>query len=76
MASDFNSTDGTAVNVGSGRFSEGMSYGDDALRGPATSDGSVRTNDDVLAENTTTPSGVGREGHDALEGLPKDAKES
>lgn len=76
MASDFNSADGTAVNVGSRRFSEGMSYSNDALRGPATRGSNVRTNDDVLAENTAAPSGVGREGHDGLEGLPKDAKKS
>jgi len=70
VASDFNSADGSAVNVGSGRFSEGISYGNDALRGPATTDSNVRTNDDVLTRNTAAPSGVGREGHDNLEGLP------
>jgi hypothetical protein len=53
-----------------------MSDGNDALRGPATSDSSVRTNDDVLAKNTAAQSGVGREGHDNLEGLPRDAKKS
>ncbi len=76
MASDFNSADGSAVNVGSGRFSEGMSYGNDALRGPATGDSGVRTNDGVLSRNTAAPSGVGREAYDNLEGLPKDAKKS
>lgn len=53
-----------------------MSYGSDALRGPATSDSNVRTNDDLLTKNTAAPSGVGREGHDGLEGLPKGAKKS
>jgi len=69
VASDFNSADGSAVNVGSGRFAEGMSDGNDALRGPATSDSSVKTNDEVLTRNSAAPSGVGREGHDGLEGF-------
>ncbi len=76
MASDFNSADGSAVNVGSGRFAEGMSCGDDALRGPATGGSSVRTNDEVLTKNTAALSGVEREGHDNLKGLPTDAKKS
>lgn len=53
-----------------------MSYGNDALREPATSESNVRTDGEEFANNTAAPSGVGREGHDNLEGLPKDAKKS
>ena len=53
-----------------------MSYGDDALRGPATGDSNVRTDGEEFSKNTAAPSKVGREGHDGLEGLPKDAKKS
>lgn len=53
-----------------------MSYGDDALRGPATGDSNVRTDGEEFSKNTDAPSKVGREGHDGLEGLPKDAKKS
>ncbi len=53
-----------------------MTYGDDALRGLATSDSSARTNDDVRSKGTAAASGVGREGHDGLEGLSKDVKQS
>ena len=76
VASDFNSADGSKTDVGSGRFAEGMSHGDDALRGPATSESNVRTEGEGYSNNTAAPSGVGREGHDDLEGLPKDAKKS
>ena len=74
MASDFNSADENTVNVGSGRFAEGFSYGDDALRGPATSDSNVRTDGEEFNKNTAAPTDVGREGYDNLGGLPKDAK--
>ena len=50
-----------------------MSYGDDALRGPATSDSNVRIDGEQFSVNTDAPSNVGREGHDNLSGLPKDA---
>ena len=50
-----------------------MSYGNDALRDPATSDSNVRTAGEDGKNNTEVPSGVGREGKDNLEGLPKDA---
>ena len=76
VASDWNSADESKVNVGSGRLEEGMSYGDDALRGPATSDSNVRTDGEEYTKNTAAPSGVGREGHDSLGGLPKDATKS
>ncbi|EMC99188.1 hypothetical protein BAUCODRAFT_53302, partial [Baudoinia panamericana UAMH 10762] len=46
VASDFNSADGSTVNVGSGGVSDTFSKGNDALRGPATGDSA----------------GVGREG--------------
>lgn len=74
VASDWNSSDESKVNVGSGRLAEGMSYGNDALREPATSDSSLRTDGAEFSKNTIAPSGVGREGHDNLEGLPKDAR--
>ena len=50
-----------------------MSYGNDALRDPATSDSNVRTAGADGKTNTEAPSGVGREGKDNLGGLPKDA---
>ncbi|KAG6995442.1 hypothetical protein G7Y79_00045g081130 [Physcia stellaris] len=74
VASDWNSSDESKVNVGSGRLEEGMSYGNDALREPATSDSNVRTDGAEFSKNTAAPSGVGREGHDNLGGLPKDAR--
>lgn len=51
-----------------------MSYGNDALREPAASGSNVRTDGEELKHNTAAPSGVGREGHDNLGGLPRDAK--
>lgn len=61
VASDWNSSDASKVNVGSGGVEEDISYGGggSSLKGPATSDS---------AEN------VGRQAHDNLDGLPKDAK--
>ena len=53
-----------------------VSYGggSDSLRGPATSDSSVRTDGETFEKNTEEPSGgMGREGKDNLDGLPKDA---
>lgn len=54
-----------------------VSYGggsDAGLRNPATSESSVRTDGDALNTNASQPSGgVGRQGHDNLDGLPKDA---
>ena len=53
-----------------------MSYGggSDSLRGPATSDSSVRTDGEEFNKHAGQPSaGVGRQGHDNLDGLPKDA---
>jgi len=65
--SDFNSKDPSTVDVGSGRFSEGISHGNDALREPATGDSTARSADATLGE------GVGREGKDGLSGIPNDA---
>lgn len=76
MASDWNSADASKVNVGSGRVESDVSYGNgsDGLRGPATSDSSVRTDGDAFNKHAGAPSGgVGRQGHDGLDGLPKDA---
>ncbi len=60
VASDWNSSDASKVNVGSGGVEDDISYGGggSSLRGPATTD-SAET--------------VGREAHDNLDGLPKDA---
>ena len=54
-----------------------VSYGggsDAGLRNPATSESSVRMDGDAFNKNASQPSGgVGRQGHDNLDGLPKDA---
>ena len=51
--SDFNSADQRTVNVGSGgEPTGGFSYGDDALREPATGDSAVRTDANALKTNT------------------------
>ena len=77
VASDWNSSDASKVNVGSGGVESDVSYGggsDGGLRNPATSESSVRTDGDALNTNASQPSGgVGRQGHDSLDGLPKDA---
>lgn len=73
MASDWNSADASKVNVGSGGVEDDMSYGNDSLRDPATSDSNVRKDGNEFNGNTEAPSGVGREGKDNLGGLPKDA---
>jgi len=77
VASDWNSSDASKVNVGSGGVQSDVSYGggsESGLRGPATSDSSVRTDGDEFNKLSSEPSGaVGRQGHDNLDGLPKDA---
>ena len=61
------------MNVGSGEEATGkFSYGDDALREPATGDSAVRVDPDELKTNVKGH-GVGREGADDLGGLPNDA---
>lgn len=76
VASDFNSTDQSTVNVGSGRFSGAVASDEEAsgLRGPATADSSVRTSAEEWKTHTTPSSNVGRQGKEGLEGLPNDAK--
>ncbi|MCJ1374437.1 hypothetical protein MMC20_005669 [Loxospora ochrophaea] len=76
VASDWNSADATKVNVGSGGVESDISYGkgSEGLREPATSESSVRTDGEQFGVNAGAPdSGVGRQGHDNLDGLPKDA---
>ena len=71
--SDFASADGRTVNVGSGGEPTGsMSYGNDALREPASVDSAVRT-DGTANRIGTAGQGVGREAKDDLGGLPNDA---
>jgi hypothetical protein len=70
-ASDWNSADARNVNVGSSRVSSDISTGDAAssgLREPATQGSGVREAGGV------DMSGIGRQGHDGLKGLPKDSK--
>ena len=74
-ASDFNSADGSTVNVGSGRLQSDISAGgkgSDTLRGPATGESDVRVSGEEWKTNTAG-SGGGREGKDGLEGVPNDA---
>ncbi|MCJ1313497.1 hypothetical protein MMC25_007176 [Agyrium rufum] len=74
-ASDWQSADATKVNVGSGGVSSDVSTGggSDSLRGPATTTSGVREDGDQFGKNTATGEGVGRQGKDSLDGLPKDA---
>lgn len=63
VASDWQSADARNVNVGSGGVSSGVSTGageTSGLREPAS-------------KNDVDLSGVGRQGKEGLEGLPKDA---
>ncbi|KAK3722399.1 hypothetical protein LTR37_002390 [Vermiconidia calcicola] len=71
--SDFNSSDQSTVNVGSGGVpTGGMTYGNDSLREPATGDSAVRV--DESTQNTNVKGqGVGREGAEGLGGIPNDA---
>ncbi|PYI06833.1 hypothetical protein BO78DRAFT_429345 [Aspergillus sclerotiicarbonarius CBS 121057] len=74
VASDWNSLDQRTVNVGSGGI-EGPVSGENnsALRGPATASSSVRIDGNEYHKNTEPMSGVGRQGKDNLDGLPRDA---
>ncbi len=70
VASDWNSADARTVNVASGERQAEISTGDASstgLREPATGGSSVRQEDGV------DMSGVGRQGKEGLDGLPKDA---
>ncbi|OJZ88505.1 hypothetical protein ASPFODRAFT_44194 [Aspergillus luchuensis CBS 106.47] len=73
-ASDWNSMDQRTVDVGSGGR-EGPVSGENnsALREPATASSSVRVSGEEYHKNTQPMSGVGRQGKDNLEGLPRDA---
>lgn len=75
VASDWNSADASTVNVGSGGRQSDISYGggSDSLRGPATSESSVRTDGETWNKNTGAPGKFGREGVEGGDGLPKDA---
>ncbi|MCJ1431167.1 hypothetical protein MMC27_000518 [Xylographa pallens] len=78
-ASDFKSADPRTVNVGSGGVQSDISTGggSDSLRGPATSDSSVRTDGEAMGVNTSEPNeGMGRQGVDGGEDVPADAKAS
>lgn len=73
VASDWNSADARTVNVSSGDKLPDISTGDatsSGLRGPATAGSGVR------AEGGADLSGIGRQGKDGLDGLPKDAKKN
>ncbi|KAM3418622.1 hypothetical protein BST61_g4599 [Cercospora zeina] len=72
VASDFNSADQRAVNVGSGGTSGSFAHGNDALREPATGGSAVREDGDLTGRNTLGQ-GVGRQAVDGLGGLPADA---
>ena len=70
VASDWNSADARTVNVATGERQSEISTGDassSGLREPASSSSGVRE------EGGTDLSGVGRQGKDNLDGLPKDA---
>lgn len=74
-ASDWNSADQRAVNVGSGRFEGPRSgEGDSALREPATASSSVRVDGAELHQPTAPTGNVGRQGAENLNDLPSDAK--
>ncbi|KAI9813399.1 MAG: hypothetical protein M1827_004073 [Pycnora praestabilis] len=65
VASDWNSADGSKLNVGSGGVQSDVSYGkgsSSGLRGPATGDSSVRTDGEEFKTNTGADSSIGREG--------------
>jgi hypothetical protein len=71
VASDWNSADARTVNVAAGERQSEISTGDASstgLREPATGPSGVRE------EGGADLSGVGRQGEEGLDGLPKDAK--
>lgn len=71
-ASDFNSGDASTVNVGSGRFAGGVSYGNDALNDNTSAESAARVDGNAFKANTAGQ-GVGREAVEGLGGLPDDA---
>ncbi|KUL88668.1 hypothetical protein ZTR_05171 [Talaromyces verruculosus] len=75
VASDWNSFDQRTVNVGSGRVEGPVSgEGNSALRGPATVESSARVDGEELHKATAPGSGVGRQGQEGLDHIPKDAR--
>ncbi|KAL2823109.1 hypothetical protein BJX63DRAFT_6833 [Aspergillus granulosus] len=74
VASDWNSADQRAVNVGSGGLERPVSgESNSALRGPATASSSVREIGEETHRNTQPTGDVGRQAKDNLGDLPKDA---
>ncbi|KAJ5634745.1 hypothetical protein N7528_002587 [Penicillium herquei] len=73
VASDWSSADQRTVNVGSGGIEGPISYDpNNALRGPATAESSVRVDGNELHKNTA-PGKVGRQAVEGLDHLPSDA---
>lgn len=75
MPSDWNSSDARTVDVGSGGVESAVSYGGD-LREPAGGESGARTDGEAFGRDASLPQGVGREGHDGLGGLPRDARKN
>ncbi|KAK2741823.1 hypothetical protein FQN55_008110 [Onygenales sp. PD_40] len=74
-ASDLKSASMKTTGTGSGAISGSAPAGEESgLRGPATTDSSVRASGGELKTGTADMSKIGRQGKEGLEGLPKDAK--
>ncbi|KAK2802575.1 hypothetical protein FQN51_004367 [Onygenales sp. PD_10] len=74
-ASDLKSASMKTTGTGSGAISGSAPAGEESgLRGPVTTDSSVRTSGGELKTGTADMSKIGRQGKEGLEGLPKDAK--
>ncbi|RHZ54450.1 uncharacterized protein CDV56_102557 [Aspergillus thermomutatus] len=75
VASDWQSADQRAVNVGSGGL-EGPVSGESnsALRGPATAESSARKSAEELHKETQPTGKVGRQATEGLSDIPGDAK--
>ncbi|KAF4555019.1 Hypothetical protein D9617_3g020880 [Elsinoe fawcettii] len=76
VASDFNSSDATTVNLGSGSRSDKLTHGEGDLRDPVSGDSGVRTDANTALGNVQSLDNVGRQGKDGLSGLPSDALSS
>lgn len=75
VASDWNSADQRAVNVGSGGVEAPISgEHNSALREPATGGSSARVDGEVMHQLTEPGKDVGRQGKDNLEEPPTDAR--
>ncbi|RHZ70982.1 hypothetical protein CDV55_101876 [Aspergillus turcosus] len=75
VASDWQTGDQRAVNVGSGGV-QGPVSGESnrALRGPATAESSARKSAEELHTETQPTGDVGRQGKEGLSDIPQDAK--